>query len=107
MKACDWKEKVTSMVPDQEKYDKFGSSTKLLIHPKDIPDLELLEISRNNSEISLDTEISVIEENNTSERGEEGKILPNQQVPEVLVIGSGLAKNEGEFSPKAIEQMNE
>ena len=74
--------------------------------PKDIPDLELLEISRNNSEISLDTEISVIEENNISERGEEGEISPNQQVPEVLVISSGLAKNEGEFSPKAREQTN-
>ena len=108
LKVCDWKEKVTSMVPDQREYDKIGRSTKLLIHPKDIPDLELLEISRNNSEILLDTEISVIEENNTSERGEEGKISPNQQVPEVLVIGSGLAKNEGEFSPKARrEQTNE
>ena len=107
LKVCDWKEKVTSMVPDQREYDKFGKSTKLLIHPKDIPDLELLEISRNNSEISLDTEISVIEENNTSERGEEGEISPNQQVPEVLVIGSGLAKNEDELSPKAREQTNE
>ena len=107
LKVCDWKEKVTSMVPDQREYDKFGRSTKLLIHPKDIPDLELLEISRNNSEISLDTEISIIEENNTSERGEEGEISPNQQVREVLVIGSGLAKNEGEFSPKAREQTNE
>ena len=56
MKVCDWKEKVTSMVPDQREYDKFGRRTKLLIHPKDIPDLELLEISRNNSEILLDTE---------------------------------------------------
>ena len=107
LKVCDWKEKVTSMVPDQREYDKSGRSTKLLIHPKDIPDLELLEISRNNSEISLDTEISIIEENNTSERGEEGEISPNQQVPEALVIGSGLAKNEGEFLPKAREQTNE
>ena len=38
LKVCDWKQKVTSMTPDQEEYDKFGRSTKLLIHPKDIPD---------------------------------------------------------------------
>ena len=107
MKVCDLKENITSMVPDQREHDKFGRSTQLLIHPKDILDLELLEISRNNSEISLDTEISIIEENNTSERGEEGEISPNQQVPEALVIGSGLAKNEGEFLPKAREQTNE
>ena len=31
------------MVPDKREYDKFGRSTKLLIHPKDKPDLELLE----------------------------------------------------------------
>ena len=33
--------------------------------------------------------------------------MPNHQVPEVLVIGSGLAKNEGKLSQKAREQTNE
>ena len=40
LKVCDWEEKVTSMVPDPREYDKFGRSTKLLIHPKDIPNVQ-------------------------------------------------------------------
>ena len=65
MKVCDWKQKVTNMIPDQDEYDKFGRSTKLLIHPKDIPDLQFDRKSRNSREISSDTEISMIEANNT------------------------------------------
>ena len=82
LKVCDWKQKVTSMTPDQEEYDKFGRSTKLLIHPKDIPDLQFDRKPRNSSEISPDIEISMIEVNNTLEGGGPGKILPNQQVKE-------------------------
>ena len=40
LKVCDWKEKVISMVPDPGEYDRLGRSTKLLIHPKDIPDVQ-------------------------------------------------------------------
>ena len=29
LKLCDWKQKVTNMIPDQDEYDKFGRSTKL------------------------------------------------------------------------------
>ena len=107
LKVCDWKQKVISMVPDQGEYDKFGRSTKLLIHPKDIPDLQLLEKSRNNSEIPPDTEISVIEEENTSEGSGTGEISPDQQVLVELVIGSGLPRSKGEISPKARKQIKE
>ena len=93
LKVCDLKQKVTSMVPDQDEYDKFGRSTKLLIHPKDIPDLQLLEKLRNNSDILPDTEISAIEEEYTSERGGTGEISPDQQVLQELVIGSGLPRS--------------
>ena len=55
LKVCEWKEKVTSMVPDQGKYDKFGRSTKLLIHPKDIPNLQFDREIINKGEISPDT----------------------------------------------------
>ena len=95
------------MVPDQDEYGKFGRSTKLLIHPKDIPDLQLLEKSRNNSEIPPDTEISIIEEEYTSERGGTGEILPDQQVLQELVIGSGLPRSKGEMSPKVQKQTRE
>ena len=52
LKACDWKQKVTSMVPDQGEYDKFGRSTKLLLHPKDIPNVQFDRKARNKGEIS-------------------------------------------------------
>ena len=101
LKVCDLKQKVTSMVPDQDEYGKFGRSTKLLIHPKDIPDLQLLEKLRNNSEIPPDTEISIIEEEYTLERGGTGKISLDQQVLQELVIGSGLPRSKGGILPKA------
>ena len=56
LKVCDWKQKVTSMVPDQGEYDKFGRSTKLLIHPKDIPNLQFDRKTRNKGKISPDAE---------------------------------------------------
>ena len=61
LKVCDWKQKVTSMVPDQDEYDKFGRSTKLLIHPKDIPNVQFDSKARNKGEISPDAENSMIE----------------------------------------------
>ena len=98
LKVCDWKQKVASMTPDREEYDKFGRSTKLLIHPRDITDLQFNKKSRNNSEILPDTEISMIDVNITSGRGEHGEILPNQQTTEKLVGHPGLSEEKGEFS---------
>ena len=39
LKHCDSKTKFASMVPENEEYEKFGRSTKLLLHPKDVPEL--------------------------------------------------------------------
>ena len=58
------------MVPDQGEYDKFGRSTKLLIHPKDIPNVQFDRKARNKGEISPDVENSMIEVNITSGRDE-------------------------------------
>ena len=78
LKMCDWKQKVTSMVPDQGEYDKFGRSTKLLIHPQDIPNLQFDRKARNKDEISPDVETSMIEVNMTSGRDEYSEIPPEQ-----------------------------
>ena len=40
LKVCDSKAKVASVIPDQSEYTSFRRSTKLLLHPKDIPDLQ-------------------------------------------------------------------
>ena len=110
LKVCDWKQKVVSMAPEQEEYDKFGRNTKLLIHPKDIPDLQFDRKARNKGEISPDTEISMIEVNVTSDRDEHGEILPKQQASKVIsdlssdkeksVDSPDLCKERGEFPPK-------
>ena len=84
LKVCDWKQKVGSMAPEQEEYDKFGRNTKLLIHPKDIPDLQFDRKARNKGEILPDTEISMIEVNITSGRDEYGEIPPKQQSSKVV-----------------------
>ena len=39
LKHCDTKTKFASMVPENEEYEQFGRSTKLLLHPKDVPEL--------------------------------------------------------------------
>ena len=110
LKVCDWEEKVTSMVPDQREYDKFGRSTKLLIHPKDIPNVWFDRQTDNKSEILPEAENSVIEVNATSGREEYGEI-PQEQLPikassdasannEKSVETPDLCEERGEFSPK-------
>ena len=111
LKVCDWGEKVTSMVPDPGEYDKFGRSTKLLIHPKDIPNVQFDKQTDNKSEILPEAENSVIKVNAVSGRKEYGKILP-EQLPmkassdasannKIFVETIDLHEGRGEFSPKA------
>ena len=88
------------MTPDQDEYDKFGRSTKLLIQPKDMPDLQFDRKQRNSSEISPDIEISMIEVNNTLGGGGPGEILPNQKVKEKSEVCLERTEERGEFSPK-------
>ena len=78
LKVCDLKQKVTSMVPDQDEYDKFGRSTKLLMHPKDIPSVQFDSGTRKKGEISPDAENLMIEVKVTSGREEYGEIPPKQ-----------------------------
>ena len=110
LKVCDWEEKVTSMVPDPREYDKFGRSTKLLIHPKDIPNGQFDKQTDNKSEIPPEAENSVIEVNAISGREEYGEIPP-EQLPmkassdastnnETFVETIELREERGEFSPK-------
>ena len=110
LKVCDWEEKVTSMVPDPREYDKFGRSTKLLIHPKDIPNVQFDKQTDNKSEIPPEAENSVIEVNAISGREEYGEIPP-EQLPmkassdastnnETFVETIDLREERSEFSPK-------
>ena len=40
LKHCDPRTKFTSMVPENKEYEEFGRSTKLLLHPKDVSELQ-------------------------------------------------------------------
>ena len=60
LKHCDAKTKFASMVPENNEFEEFGRSTKLLLHPKDIP--ELYFPVENNTNLTEQVEInSVIE----------------------------------------------
>ena len=110
LKACDWKQKVASMVPDQDEYNKFGRSTKLLLHPRDIPNVQFNRKTDNKGEISPEAENSTVEVKVTSGREEYGEIPPEQlpiKAPsdvaadnEITVGTIDLHEGRGEFSPK-------
>ena len=51
LKACALKDKVTAMLLDQDEYSQFGRNTKLLLHPKDVPDLQFTSKRRARSRL--------------------------------------------------------
>ena len=77
LKVCDLKAKVASMVPEQSEYSSFGRSTKLLLHPKDIPDLQFTPETEDKGKILPTTDILEIDLAITPCRGKCGEILPN------------------------------
>ena len=69
LKVCDLKAKVASMTPDQNEYSSFGRSVKLLLHPKDVPDLQFSPKTEERGEIPPETEISVVQVVSKQEKG--------------------------------------
>ena len=61
LKVCDLKAKVASMIPEQNEYSSFGRSTKLLLHPKNIPDLQCSSKTELRGEILPEIETSVVQ----------------------------------------------
>ena len=61
IKKIDPVDKVISLLPSMEDYQKFGRKTKLLIHPDNIPDTNISLPNRKQNEVS--TEDSKISEN--------------------------------------------
>ena len=59
LKVIDLKEKVMSMMPEQSEYSSFGRNMKLLIHAKDIPDLQFTAKTEDRGKILPDTSLSV------------------------------------------------
>ena len=78
LKLCDLKMKVASMIPEQSEYSRFGRSTKLLLHPRDVPDLQFTSKTEEKGEISPNTDIIEIDLAITPGRVDCGKIPPNR-----------------------------
>ena len=116
LKACELKDKVTAMLPDTDEYSQFGRNTKLLLHPKDVPDLQFTSKTEKKGEILPEVEISMVNvmpkqkvASSTDLVERSGEISPQKSV-EILVINAGSEyivdctddlKKHGEIPPEA------
>ena len=78
LKVCDLKTKVASMVPEQSEYSSFGRSTQLLLHPKDVQDLQFTSKAEEKGEIPPNTDILEIDLAIIPGRADCSEILPNR-----------------------------
>ena len=60
LKVCELKDKMAAMLPDTDEYRQFGRNTKLLLHPKDVPDLQFSSKTEKKGEIPPEVEISMV-----------------------------------------------
>ena len=100
LKHCDAKTKFASMVPENNEYEEFGRSTKLLLHPKDIPELHFPV--ENNANSSRQLEINNVIESIV-------EITPNcQETSEIPpVMGMDYNDNVLEVQTNQIGEANE
>ena len=127
LKACESKDKVAAMVPDADEYRQFGRNTKLLLHPKDVPDLQFSPATEKRGEIPPEIEISMVNVitkqeivGSTDFANKGGEILPENTVKmpvtnecsEFIVDGTRSLAKYSEISPEAptneeTEKLNE
>ena len=84
LKVCDLKAKTALMIPDENEYSNFGRSTKLLLHPKDVPDLQFSSKTEERGEVPPEAEISVV------------KVILKQERVKV----TDVVEKSGEISPQ-------
>ena len=116
LKIYEPKDKVAAMVPEGDEYKQFGRNTKLLLHPKDVTDLQFTPTEDKKGEIPLEVEVSLInievdreKRDNTVLTSESCKILPENTVKrlgtdryiEYIVDSRGDNQITSEISPEA------
>ena len=84
LKVCELKDKIGTMMPDVDEYKHFGRNTKLLLHPKDVTDLQFSPKMEKKGEIPPETEISLI------------NLITNQEISD----STDLMSKSGEISPE-------
>ena len=115
LKICEPKDKVAAMVPEGDKYKQFGRNTKLLLHPKDVTDLQFTPTEDKKDEIPPEVEVSLINIDVDREKcdkidltSESGEISPENTVKrlgtnrynEYIVDSMGNSQKTSEISPK-------
>ena len=104
------------MVPEVDKYKQFGRNTKLLLHPKDVIDLQFSPTTKKKGEIPPEVEISMVNVKTNQEildstdlMSRSGKISPENTVKrmvtnacsEYIVDCMGGSNKTSEISPEA------
>ena len=123
LKVCELKDKVTAALPETNEYEQFGRNTRLLLHPRDVPDLEFSSDPEKKGEISPEIEISSVNVITNREATsspnlmrKRNKISPQKPVKtqfiemydESVVGCKENAKKYGEISPEgSIREDNE
>ena len=116
LKICELKDKVATMVPEADEYKQFGRNTKLLLHPKDVTNLQFSPTNEGKGEIPPEVEISMVSVKTNQEipdstdlRNRSGEILPENTVKrlginvcsEYIVDFTGYSRKTSEISPEA------
>ena len=98
------------MVPDREKYRQFRRNMKLLLHPKDVPDLQFSSKTERKGEIPPEVEISMVYVTSSTNLVEKsGEISPQNSVKtpfinagsEFIVDRMGDLEKHGKIPPAA------
>ena len=109
LKVCELKDKMAAMVPDTDEYRQFGRNMKLLLHPKDVPDLNFSSKTEKKGKIPPEVEISMVYVTSSIDLVEKsGEILPQNSVKtpiinagsEFIVDCMGDLRKHGEISQK-------
>ena len=116
MKTYGLKDKVATMIPEADEYKQFGRNTKLLLHPKDVTDLQFSSETEKKGEIPLEAEISIVNvttneeiSDSTDLTSRSGEISPEKNVKrlvtyacsEYIVDYMGDSKKNSQISPEA------
>ena len=83
LKVCELKDKIATMVLDADEYRQFGRNTKLLLHPKDVPDLRFSSETEKKGEIPPEVEIFIV------------NVMPKHKISG----STDLTKGSGEILP--------
>ena len=115
LKICEPKDKVAAMVPEVDEYKQFGRNTKLLLHPKDVTDLQFTHTEDKKGEIPSEVEVSLMNIEVDREKSdsfdltsESGEISPENVVKrlgtnkynEYIVDSTRSSQKTSEISPK-------